>query len=209
MARYKDPVCRLCRREGKKLFLKGDRCYSEKCAINRRPTPPGQHGGDRRKKLSEYGVQLREKQKTRRAYGILEKQFEKYFHMAEKQPGIAGENLLILLETRLDNVVFRMGYAGSRAQARQVVRHGHITVNGRRVNIPSYLIKTGDVVAVKEKSASEVELFKVLKEGASRAIPQWLQVDFEKLEGTVIAKPTRDDIDIPIEEHLIVEYYSK
>ncbi len=209
MARYKDSVCRQCRREGNKLFLKGDRCYSEKCSMNRRPTVPGQHGADKRRKLSEYGIQLREKQKTRRAYGVLEKQFRKYFEIAEHQPGKAGENLLRILEKRLDNVVFRMGFGDSRPQSRQLVRHGHITVNGKKVNIPSYLIKPGDVVAVKEKSASEVEHFKARKEGVGRAIPQWLSVDFEKLQGSVVVEPSRSDIDIPIEEHLIVELYSK
>jgi len=209
MARYKDSVCRLCRREGTKLFLKGDRCYSEKCAINRRPTPPGQHGANRRRKMSEYGLQLREKQKARRAYGIMEKQFEHYFELAQKMKGVTGENLLQLLETRLDNVIFRMGFGASRAQARQLVLHGHFTVNGKKVNIPSYQIGVGDVIAINEKSASDVEAFKALREGPGRAIVQWLSVDFEKLEGTVTALPAREDIDIPIEEQLIVELYSK
>jgi small subunit ribosomal protein S4 len=209
MARYKDSVCRLCRREGTKLFLKGDRCYSEKCAINKRPTPPGQHGANRRRKMSEYGLQLREKQKARRAYGILEKQFEHYFEMAQKMKGVTGENLLRLLEMRLDNVVFRMGFADSRPQARQLVLHEHFTVNGKKVNIPSYQVNVGDVIAVAENSAQKVEGFKELREGPGRAIVQWLSVDFENLKGTVTAQPAREDIDIPIEEQLIVELYSK
>lgn len=209
MARYKDSVCRLCRREGTKLFLKGDRCYSEKCAINKRPTPPGQHGANRRRKMSEYGLQLREKQKARRAYGILEKQFEHYFEMAQNMKGVTGENLLRLLEMRLDNVVFRMGFADSRPQARQLVLHEHFTVNGKKVNIPSYQVNVGDVIAVAENSAQKVEGFKELREGPGRAIVQWLSVDFENLKGTVTAQPAREDIDIPIEEQLIVELYSK
>lgn len=208
MARYKDAVCRLCRREGMKLYLKGDRCYSDKCSVARRPTAPGQHGNSRRK-LSEYGIQLREKQKVRRIYGIMEKQFEKYFVMAESMKGITGENLLRLLERRLDNVVFRLGFASSRPQARQFVRHGHITVDGKKVNIPSYLVDVGQVIAVKEKSSSNVDFFKSLKEGTGRAVVPWLQVDYEKLEGKVVAMPSREDIDIDIEDHLIVELYSR
>jgi len=208
MAKYTGSVCRLCRREGTKLYLKGDRCYSDKCAFNRRPTAPGQHG-QRRKKLSEYGLQLREKQKARRIYGVLEKQFERYYEQAERMKGITGENLLQLLERRLDNVVYRLGFASSRAQARQLVLHGHITVNGNRVNIPSYLVDEGDVIAVREKSASNMEHFKALREGTDRVIVPWLQVDYEKLEGTVSALPTREDIDVPIQEHLIVELYSR
>lgn len=208
MAKYTGSVCRLCRREGIKLYLKGDRCYSDKCAINRRPSAPGQHG-QRRKKASEYGIQLREKQKARRTYGVLEKQFERYYGKAERMKGITGENLLQLLERRLDNVVYRLGFAESRAQARQFVLHGHITVNGKRVNIPSYLIDAGDIIAVKEKSASNVDHFKSLKEDASKTVVPWLQVDFEKLEGSVSALPAREDIDVPIQEHLIVELYSR
>lgn len=208
MARYTDSVCRLCRREGTKLYLKGDRCYSEKCAVVKRPNAPGQHGTGRRR-LSEYGLQLREKQKARRFYGVLEKQFERYFDMAEKMKGITGENLLQLLERRLDNVVYRMGFADSRAQARQFVRHGHITVNGKRVNIPSYLTDVGEVIAVAQKSASGMEHFKALKEGTGRAVVPWLQVDYEKLEGRVAALPAREDIDLDIQEHLIVELYSR
>ncbi len=207
MAKYTGSVCRLCRREGIKLYLKGDRCYSDKCAIVRRPTAPGQHGQGRRK-ASEYGIQLREKQKARRIYGVLEKQFARYFEMAERMKGITGENLLQLLERRLDNVVYRLGFASSRAQARQLVRHGHITVNGKRVNIPSYLTNVGEVIAVKEKSTA-LEHFKAVKENAGKAVVPWLQVDHEKLEGTVIALPSREDIDVPIQEHLIVELYSR
>ncbi|MFY9296960.1 MAG: 30S ribosomal protein S4 [Clostridiales bacterium] len=208
MAKYTGSVCRLCRREGTKLYLKGDRCYSDKCAIDRRPTAPGQHG-QRRRKASEYGLQLREKQKARRIYGVLEKQFERYYVQAERMKGITGENLLQLLERRLDNVVYRLGFASSRAQARQFVLHGHITVNGRRVDIPSYLVDEGDVIAVKESSASKMESFKALREGTDKVVVPWLQVDYDKLEATVSALPTREDIDVPIQEHLIVELYSR
>ena len=190
MARNLEPSCRQCRREGLKLYLKGDRCYSDKCSFNRRPVAPGQHGTSRRK-LSEYGIQLREKQKVRRIYGILEKQFKNYFEMADKMKGITGENLLQLLERRLDNVVYRLGFASSRAQARQLVRHGHITVNGRKVNIPSYITNVGEVIGVRERSASEVEHFKALKEGTGRTVVPWLSVDYEKLEGTITALPSR------------------
>ncbi|NLJ41795.1 MAG: 30S ribosomal protein S4 [Clostridiales bacterium] len=208
MAKYTDSVCRLCRREGTKLYLKGDRCYTDKCAFTRRPTPPGQNA-PRRRKASEYGIQLREKQKARRTYGVLEKQFRLYYLEAERMKGIAGENLLQLLERRLDNVVYRLGFASSRAQARQFVLHGHITVDGKRVNIPSYIVDTGQVIAIKEKSASKVEQFKTLREGSSKVVVPWLQVDYEKLEGTVSALPAREDIDVPIQEHLIVELYSR
>jgi small subunit ribosomal protein S4 len=208
MARYKDAVCRHCRREGTKLYLKGDRCYTDKCAIARRPTPPGQHGQGRRK-LSEYGLQLREKQKARRTYGVLENQFEKYFEMAERMKGVTGENLLQLLERRLDNVVYRLGFASSRPQARQLVRHGHININGKRVDIPSYITSVGEVISVKEKSASEMEHFKALKEEGGKTVVPWLQVDNDKLEATIVALPAREDIDVPIEEHLIVERYSR
>jgi small subunit ribosomal protein S4 len=191
-----------------KLYLKGDRCYSEKCGFTRRPAAPGQHGTSR-KKLSEYGLQLREKQKVRRIYGVLEKQFRNYFDAAENMKGITGENLLQLLERRLDNVVYRMGFASSRAQARQFVRHGHITVDGKKINIPSYLTNVGQTIAVKGKSASGMEHFKALKEGTGRAVIPWLQVDYEKLEGTIATFPSRQDIDIEIQEHLIVELYSR
>ncbi|MDD3613798.1 MAG: 30S ribosomal protein S4 [Caldicoprobacterales bacterium] len=207
MARYTEAVCRLCRREGMKLYLKGDRCYSDKCGVTRRPQAPGQHGTGRRK-LSEYGLQLREKQKARRIYGVLEKQFANYFVKAEKMKGITGENLLQLLERRLDNVVYRLGFAQSRPQARQLVRHGHITVNGRKVNIPSFLVDLDDIVAVKAKSASEVEHFKLLKEGTGRTVAPWLEVNYEALEAKVVSLPSREDIDVEIQEHLIVEYYS-
>jgi len=208
MARYTGASCRLCRREGTKLYLKGDRCYSDKCAIARRPSAPGQHG-QARKKASEYGLQLREKQKAKRIYGILESQFARYFEIAENMKGITGENLLQLLERRLDNVVYRLGFASSRAQARQLVRHGHIQVNGKRVNIPSYLVSVGEVISVKEKSASSMEHFKALREGTGKTVVPWLEVDYEKLEGRVAALPTRQDIDLPIQEHLIVELYSR
>jgi len=208
MARYTDAVCRLCRREGQKLFLKGDRCYTDKCSVDRRTYPPGQHGQGR-KKLSEYGLQSREKQKTRRYYGVLESQFRKYFEMAERKPGVTGTNLLQILETRLDNVVYRLGMAMSRPEARQLVRHAHFTVNGRKVNIPSYLVKAGDVIALSEGSRS-LEKFKIVIEAnASRVPPKWLDLDRNALQARVLALPEREDIDFPIEEHLIVELYSK
>ncbi|CEP68017.1 Ribosomal protein S4, bacterial-type [Moorella glycerini] len=208
MARYKESTCRLCRREGIKLFLKGDRCYSDKCAVARRPYAPGQHG-QVKKKLSEYGLQLREKQKARRIYGILERQFSNYFEKAERMKGVTGENLLILLERRLDNVVYRLGFADSRAQARMLVRQGHFTVNGQKVNIPSYLVRPGDVIAVREKS-KESPLFKEIAVAAAhRTVPVWLKSDPAALEGQVLALPTREQIDVPVQEHLIVELYSK
>ncbi|MDD3840351.1 MAG: 30S ribosomal protein S4 [Clostridia bacterium] len=206
MAKYTGPSCRLCRREGTKLFLKGDRCYTDKCAISRRSTNPGQHGQGR-KKISEYGNQLREKQKAKRTYGIMEKQFRRYYRIAERTKGVTGENLLQILERRLDNVIFRMGFGGSRSQARQIVLHGHIYVNGRKVNIPSYSVEVGDVISIKERSKSSA-LFKENIEQKS-AVPEWLKVDTEKMEGQVIALPTREDIDLPIEDRLIVELYSK
>jgi small subunit ribosomal protein S4 len=208
MARYTGPVCRLCRREGAKLYLKGDRCYTGKCAIDRRAYAPGQHGQGR-KKVSEYGLQLREKQKAKRIYGILETQFRNYFEKADRQKGITGENLLRLLERRLDNVVFRLGYGSSRTEARQLVRHGHFIVNGSRVNIPSFLVKVGDVVAVTEKSKESPKL-KELAEGAqSKAAPAWLEKDTAALGGKIVSIPSREDIDVPIQEHLIVELYSR
>lgn len=207
MARYTEAVCRLCRREGTKLYLKGERCYTQKCSVTRRPTPPGQHGQGR-KKVSEYGVQLREKQKARRAYGVMEKQFRRYFDMAENMKGITGENLLQLLERRLDNVVYRLGFAASRVQARQFVRHGHIRVNGNKVNIPSYLISVNDVITVKDTS-KDIERFKSVREATAPVVPKWLEVNVENLEGKVVAIPKREDIDLPLEEHLIVEFYSK
>ena len=208
MARYTGSVCRLCRRENQKLFLKGDRCYSEKCAINKRSYAPGQHGQGR-KKQSEYGVQLREKQKARRFYGILESQFEKYFEMAEKRPGITGENLLAILESRLDNVIYRSGFAMSRPEARQLVRHGHFTLNGKKVNIPSYLVKVGDVIAVKEKSLDSEKIKAVLERNEGRPTPKWLEVNADAKEVKIAAVAAREDIDLPVEEHLIVELYSK
>ena len=206
MARYTDANCKLCRREGQKLFLKGERCYSTKCAIERRNYAPGQHG-QARKKQSEYGLQLREKQKAKRFYGVPETQFRNTFEKAENKKGQTGENLMIALETRLDNVVFRLGFAASRKEARQHVTHGHFTVNGKKANIPSMEVKAGDVIKVKEKSQSSPK-FKEIKE-MSITVPSWMTVDVEKLEGKVVAMPRREDIDTPIAEHLIVELYSK
>ncbi|HQD76676.1 MAG TPA: 30S ribosomal protein S4 [Bacillota bacterium] len=208
MARYKESVCRLCRREGLKLYLKGDRCYTPRCAVERRPYAPGQHGQGR-KKVSEYGLQLREKQKTRRMYGILEGQFRRYFEKAERQPGVTGENLLRLLERRLDNVVYRLGLGSSRAEARQLVRHGHFTVNGRKVNIPSYLLRAGDVIAVRDKSKESPRIKELMERAADRTPPAWLEYDADKAEGRVIALPLREQIDAPVQEHLIVELYSR
>ncbi len=208
MARYTDASCRLCRREGTKLFLKGARCYSGKCAFERRASAPGQHG-QARKKVSEYGVQTREKQKVKRYYGILEKQFRNYFELANKKSGITGENLLVLLERRLDNVVYRMGLGVSRAEARQLVRHGHFTVNGKRVDIPSYSISEGDVVALCEKSRSIKCLEPIMEVTSGRIIPAWIDFDADKISGTITALPKREDIDFDIKEHLIVELYSK
>ena len=208
MARYTDPVCRLCRREGAKLFLKGSRCYTKKCAFERRPSPPGQHGV-RRRKVGDYGLQLREKQKVRRIYRILEKQFRNYFDAAESRPGVTGENLLRLLELRLDNVVFRLGIASSRDQARQFVSHGHFAVNGRPTNIPSYQLKPGDVVAVRE-SHRERAPFKVAKENLrSVQVPEWLIIDPATLTGTISAAPRRDQMPLELNEQLVVEYYSR
>jgi len=207
MARYKDAVCRLCRREGIKLYLKGERCYSEKCGITKKSAPPGQHGLSRRK-LSNYGIQLREKQKTKRHYGILESQFRKYFEMADKQSGITGDNLLRILETRLDNVIFRLGFADSRPQARQMVVHGHFLVNGKKVDIPSYLVKAGDVITVKQRS-KKIERLKSLAENFNGTVPNWLSADIENLEGKIVMLPSREDVDLPIEEHLIIELYSR
>ena len=206
MARYREAKCKLCRREGAKLFLKGDKCYMEKCPFNKRPVAPGQHGADR-KKVSEYGLQLREKQRAKFIYGVQEKQFRNTFDKAAKKKGITGENLLIMLEERLDNVVYRMGLAMTRREARQLVVHAHFTVNGKKVNIPSYQVKPGDVIKVKAKSANSPK-FQEIKD-MTVGIPEWLSVDREKLEGTVLADPTRDQIDTPVEEHLIVELYSK
>ena len=206
MARYTDANCRLCRREGQKLFLKGERCYSGKCAIEKRNYAPGQHGQSR-KKVSDYGLQLREKQKAKRFYGMQEKQFRNLFEKAARKQGKTGENLLILLETRMDNAVYRLGFASSRKEARQLVVHGHFTVNGKKATAPSMQLKAGDVIKVKEKSASSPK-FKEIKE-MSITVPSWMAVDVEKLEGKVVAMPTREDIDTPVAEHLIVELYSK
>ncbi|WP_426348322.1 30S ribosomal protein S4 [Alloiococcus sp. CFN-8] len=206
MARYTGAVCRLCRREGQKLFLKGDRCYTDKCAITRRSYAPGQHGASK-KKLSDYGVQLREKQKARRIYGVLESQFRSYYEKAERMRGMTGENLLKLLELRLDNVVYRMGYGASRSEARQLVTHGHFLVNGKKVDIASYKLSVNDVVSVKEKSRGS-ERFKVFAENP-KTLPAWISANPENFEATIIAEPTREDIDIPVNETLIVELYSK
>ena len=208
MARYTGSVCRQCRREGTKLFLKGDRCYSDKCAVTKRHTPPGMHGQGRRKQ-SEYGIQLREKQKVRRAYGVLESQFRKYYDVAANMRGVTGDNMLELLERRLDNVAYRLSFGESRPMARQMVTHGHIRVNGKKVDIASYQVKVGDTISLRERSR-DLEYFKGLREqGASRTIPKWLEFDAESLTGKVVALPQRDDIDLTIEEHLIVEYYSR
>lgn len=208
MARYTGAVCRLCRREGMKLYLKGDRCYSDKCAFATKQYAPGQHGQSR-KKVSEYGIQLREKQKVRRIYGIAEKQFRSYFEKAERQNGVTGENLLRLLECRLDNTVFRLGMASSRVDARQLVRHGHFTVDGKKVNIPSFLVKPGQVIAVKEASRKSPKFEAIAAAIAHRTAPQWLELDKENLVGKVVALPAREDVDLPINEQLIVELYSR
>lgn len=208
MARYTGPVCRLCRREGAKLFLKGDRCYTGKCAVDRRAYAPGQHG-QRRKKVSEYGIQLREKQKAKRIYGILETQFRNYFAKAERMKGIAGENLLRLLETRLDNVVYRLGFSGSRAEGRQLVRHSHFTLNGKKVNIPSIQVKVGDVIAIAEGSKNSPKIKEIAESAVGKAKPNWLEFDANALAAKVTSVPAREDIDVTLEEHLIVELYSR
>ena len=208
MARYTGPSCRLCRREGTELFLKGERCYTDKCAIKRRSYPPGQHGQGRIK-VSDYGVQLREKQKVRRIYGILENQFRGYFAMADRQKGVTGENLLFLLEKRLDNVAYRLGFATSRDEARQLVRHGHFTLNGRKVNIPSIQVKAGDVLQLREKSRKVAAISESLEGVVRRGIPQWLELEKDAFKGTVKLMPVREDITMPIQEQLIVELYSK
>ncbi|MBS5659778.1 MAG: 30S ribosomal protein S4 [Clostridiales bacterium] len=208
MARYTGAVCRQCRREGQKLFLKGERCYSDKCAIDRRNYVPGQHGQSR-KKVSEYGLQLRAKQKAKRFYGVLESQFAKYYEMADRKAGMTGENLLRILESRLDNVVYRLGFASSRAEARQLVVHGHYTVNGKKVNIPSYLLKEGDVVSINEASRQSEKIKAVLEACGARPVPIWLELDRNTLEAKVTRLPNREDIDLDVEETLIVELYSK
>ena len=208
MARYKDEQCRICRREGQKLFLKGSRCYTDKCSISRRNYAPGQNG-QKRKKLSEYGTQLREKQKTKMYYGVGEKQFRKYFKMASNKKGITGEELLTILESRLDNVVYRLGFASSRAQARQFVNHSQFDVNGKKCDIPSYLVKPGDVISVREIKKDNATIKANIEENTSRPTPDWLERDFDNLTGKVVRLASRADIDLPVEEHLIVELYSK
>ena len=208
MARYTDPVCRLCRREGMKLFLKGDRCFKDKCAIERRNYAPGQHGR-RRSKVLGYGIQLREKQKVKRIYGLLERQFRTYFSRAERGNGITGENLLRQLELRLDNVVYSLGFASSRAQARQLVRHGHIEVNGKKINIPSYQVRKGDAIQVREKSRKNEQIRQSVETASGRGVPSWLELNPEQFRGAVMDLPKREDIRLPIQEQLIVELYSK
>ena len=208
MSRYKDEQCRICRREGQKLFLKGSRCYSDKYSVTRRNYAPGEHGQGK-KKLSEYGTQLREKQKTKSFYGVGEKQFRKYFEMAESKKGITGENLLQILESRLDNVIYRVGFGSSRAQARQLVNHGHFDVNGVKTDIPSYLVKPGDVITVRENKKDSKTLKENVEVNNARPIPEWLEKNNEKLEAKVLRLAAREDVDLPVEEHLIVELYSK
>ncbi len=208
MARYRDAVCRLCRRESEKLFLKGDRCLTDKCAVERRKYAPGQHG-QRRRKFSDYSLQLREKQKAKETYGILEKQFRLYYFKAEKMSGVTGTNLLQLLERRLDNIVFRMGFAANRRQARQLVLHGHFTLNGGRVNIPSFLIRTGDVVVPRDKSKKLAAIEENIAKIEHRGLPGWIEMDVNKLTGKVLNYPSRDEIEIPVKEQLIIELYSK
>lgn len=209
MARYTDPVCRLCRREGAKLFLKGDRCYTDKCAIERRNYPPGQHGQGRRRKVSEYAVQLREKQRLKRMYGLLEKQFRRYFDMAERSRDITGEALLTFLERRLDNMVYRLGLATSRAEARQLIRHRHFTVNGRRVDVPSFLVSEGDQIVVRERSRAKDVFKRAVEISQRRGVPEWLELDAEAFTGKIKRLPAREELTMPINERLVVELYSK
>ncbi len=208
MARYRDSVCRICRREGLKLFLKGDRCYTDKCSIDRRAYPPGQHGQGR-KKTTDYGIQLREKQKVRRMYGLLEKQFRNYFKLAARQKGVTGDNLLMLIESRLDNMVYRLGFASSRNEARQMVSHGHFLIDGKKANISSMRLKAGSTVEVREKSQKHGKINDALDAVVRRGVPEWLELDRDKFKGTVKALPSREDITMPIQENLIVELYSK
>ena len=208
MARYRDALCRLCRREDDKLFLKGDRCYTEKCAAERRKYPPGQHG-QRRKKLSDYAMQLREKQKAKETYGLLEKQFKKYFYEAERKPGVTGSNLLQLLELRLDNIVYRLGLASNRRQARQFVSHGHITVNDKRVNIPSYMVRINAVIGIKESSRKIPAIEENISKIEHRGLPGWVELDVNNLKGRVVHYPSREEIELPVKEQLIIELYSK
>lgn len=210
MARYIGPVCRLCRREGVKLFLKGERCYTSKCALDRKNYAPGQHGQQQqRRKLSNYGVQLREKQKLRRIYGLNEQQFLNYFTKAASQKGATGENFLVLLERRLDNVIFRLGLATSRSAARQIVRHGHVTVDGQKVNIPSYQVRVGQVVSLKDKSKTKQYFVDMAENAKNKTAPKWLEADYEKVGGKVVSLPAREDIDTQVDELLVVEFYSK
>lgn len=209
MARYRGSVCRHCRRENLKLFLKGDRCYSDKCAFDRRSYPPGQHGERRGRKISDYGIQLREKQKVKRMYGLSEKQFHLFFDRADRQKGITGTNLLVLLERRLDNVVYRLGFANSRAQGRQYVRHNHVLVNGKKVNIPSFIVKINDAIEVREKSRKIQSIQDSLDAVVRRGIPQWLDLDKDSMKGSIKGYPVRDDLTMPMQEQLIVELYSK
>ncbi len=209
MARYTGSVCRLCRRENMKLFLKGDRCYSDKCAFDRRGYPPGQHGERRGRKISDYGIQLREKQKVKRMYGLTEKQFRIFFQRANRQKGITGTNLLVLLERRLDNVVYRMGFVNSRTQGRHFVRHNHFSINGRKVNIPSYLIRPGDTVEVREKSRAIQSIGDALEAVVRRGVPQWIELEKDNFKGVVQSLPVREDLTMPIQEQLIVELYTK
>ncbi len=208
MARYTGSVCRLCRRETMKLYLKGDRCYSDKCAVERRNYPPGQHG-QRRSKFSDYGLQLREKQKIKRMYGLVEKQFKTYFKEADRQKGVTGTNFLIVLERRLDNTVYRLGFSNSRSQARQLVRHNHFMVNGKKVNIPSFLLRPGDVVSVRENSRQLASVNDALEAMPRRGVPAWLELDKAKYEGVFKTIPTREEMNLPVQEQLVVEFYSK
>jgi small subunit ribosomal protein S4 len=208
MARYRDALCRLCRRESEKLYLKGDRCYTDKCAVDRRKYAPGMHG-PRRRKLSDYGIQLREKQKVKQTYGVLERQFKRYFYMAEKRKGVTGANLLQLLESRLDNVVNRLGFASNRRQARQLILHGHFTVNGKRVTVPSYLIRTGDVVSPRESSAKLTAIQDSLARAEHRGFPVWIEMDVKGLKGKILHLPSREEVPLPVQEQLIIELYSK
>ncbi len=209
MAKYRESLCRLCRAEGIKLFQKGDRCFTEKCALDRRAYAPGEHGQSRRGKHSDYGVQMREKQKLKRMFGLLERQFRNYFQKADKQKGVTGSNLLLMLERRLDNVVFRLGFANSRAEARQLVLHGHFFVNGKKVNIPSYLVGAGQEIQVREKSRNMSRIIESMDIVARRGIPQWLELDKDNFKGTFKRIPARDELTMPIQEQLVVELYSK
>jgi len=211
LARYTGPVCKLCRREGEKLFLKGERCLTSKCAFERRPYPPGMHGPQARwrRKSSDYALQLREKQKARRIYGVMERQFRRYFKAAERSPGLTGSNLIIMLERRLDNVVYRLGFADSRAQARQLVRHGHFEVNGRKTDIPSFLCKPGDEIKVRPNSRNKRYFKERAQVLGTRPVPDWLSLDPEQMSGKVLNIPSREEIDVPVQEQLIVEYYSR